>query len=300
MNISIVLVTYNRLDLLKKSLECINEHATSCKEIIIVDNNSTDETFSFLSEKFNLNNISIEFDSVYQGNEFYQGNWGEKKVTLIKLKENVGGSGGFYTGVKYFYDISDSEWMWGMDDDAFIQPNSFDELESAIKNNPGVNAFWSNCDCDESSYKYLSVNHWMFVGFCINKKIISKVGLPVHDYFIYHDDSEYADRIIRHKFKILKIINSNISHAGFNGEYWQRSIFGKNLSFPKMNDWKLYYCFRNDIHRASYSKYQKLIKVFNVMLTAAKLIVINPFKIKIILISILHGILNKKGKVLGP
>ncbi|WP_305420194.1 glycosyltransferase [Photobacterium leiognathi] len=54
MNISLLLVTYNRIELLKKALYNISINAGDIDEIIIVDNFSSDGTFDFLKEEFKL------------------------------------------------------------------------------------------------------------------------------------------------------------------------------------------------------------------------------------------------------
>ena len=303
MNTALLLVTFNRVEMLKHAINNIEENALGIKELIIVDNNSTDETFPFLQEKFFLTELDRSFNADVSSSRLYLGSENnELKVTVISLSDNTGGSGGFYAGLKYFRDFSQSDWVWGMDDDAFIQPKAFDELLLARKAYPTVNAFWSNCDLDTHfSEKYKYVSSWMFVGFCLNKKLINKVGLPMSDYFIYHDDSEYAERILRNNFDIIKIKDSIIDHGDLSSrKFWTRKILFKELEFPEMSDWKLYYFFRNRIHKRSFSFYAKLKSSVYCLIQLIKLGIINPKKIKIVSLAIYHGIINKKGKVICP
>lgn len=73
--VNCVIVTYNRLELLKEALAALELQSYPIQKIIVVDNCSTDETPAFLAEKAKDNRYVIE-----------------------RLKENVGGSGDFPMG----------------------------------------------------------------------------------------------------------------------------------------------------------------------------------------------------------
>ena len=302
MSISLLLVTYNRIELLKKALLNVSDNAKDLNEIIIIDNYSSDGTFDYLIDKFNLKKIESDFYSCVAKTDVYQGYSDGKEVVLIRLDSNTGGSGGFYTGLKYFKEKSESDWIWGMDDDAFIQPNSLSNLKKGILENNNINAFWSNCNNDinfDSDIKI--VNEWMFVGFCLNRSLILKVGLPVFDYFIYHDDSEYAMRINRAGYSILKLRDSVIEHGDFSDrEFFSKKLLNFNIKFPLMSDWKLYYYIRNDIHKHSYSYLVKMKRVLRLIFNIIKLTYINPSKGIIAIKALIHGILGVKGKVVSP
>lgn len=49
MNFAVVVVTYNRLELLKECLECIRNQELVPNNVVIVDNNSTDGTGKYLN-----------------------------------------------------------------------------------------------------------------------------------------------------------------------------------------------------------------------------------------------------------
>ena len=68
-----VVVTYNRLEMLKDCLGALERQTVPC-DILVVDNASTDGT-----------------------KEFLEGTW---NVSCIRMKENTGGAGGFNTGMK--------------------------------------------------------------------------------------------------------------------------------------------------------------------------------------------------------
>ena len=84
-----VVVTYNRLQLLKECIDCLRTQTFKKFDVLVVNNDSTDGTKEWLSE--------------------------QTDITVINQK-NLGGAGGFYTGTKWGYD-NGYEWMWLMDDD---------------------------------------------------------------------------------------------------------------------------------------------------------------------------------------
>ena len=74
--ISIILVTYNRIDLLKKILKKIQSYNWSYSEFIIINNNSFDETKDFLNTL-------------------------DKGFKVINLTENIGHGAALSVGLKY-------------------------------------------------------------------------------------------------------------------------------------------------------------------------------------------------------
>ena len=73
--IGAVIVTFNRLEKLKKALQAYSEQTVQAKYIIVVNNASSDGTTEFL----------LEWKSDDEGFE---------KV-ILNLPQNIGGSGGF-------------------------------------------------------------------------------------------------------------------------------------------------------------------------------------------------------------
>ena len=93
MKITAVVVTYNRKELLKKVILSLKE-IPMLTSVIVVNNGSTDGTEQWLAEQTGIETIT---------------------------QANVGGSGGFYTGIKHAYEQG-ADWIWCMDDDVFPEP----------------------------------------------------------------------------------------------------------------------------------------------------------------------------------
>lgn len=194
-----VVVTYNRKELLRECIEAILKQTYPIDKLILVDNNSTDGTDEFLRELGYLNKPVIEY---------------------IKLPQNIGGAGGFYEGMKRSREYT-PDWVWIMDDDTIPSETCLEELIKArdiIKEDVsflassvrGINGEAMNVPKIARNqfteyidwYEYLDkgivkIVKATFVSLLINFKTIEKCGLPWKEFFIWGDDSEYTQRIIR-------------------------------------------------------------------------------------------------------
>ena len=105
MKITAVVVTFNRVEHVKKSIEQMLNLDYPPHEIVVVNNASTDNTQAVLSELC-LHNPNIAV------------------TTTIK---NIGGAGGFAVGMKVAYDRG-ADFVWIMDDDWMRRGNIIDSL----------------------------------------------------------------------------------------------------------------------------------------------------------------------------
>lgn len=103
MKINCVVVTYNRLSLLKECLSALENQTYPIQRIVIVDNCSTDGTSEFL-------------DSLT-----------DTRYLIIHSKENIGGAGGFSLGLKSAV-LEGCDYTWLMDDDTIPSSTALEEL----------------------------------------------------------------------------------------------------------------------------------------------------------------------------
>ncbi len=187
-----VVVTYNRLDLLKENINALLAQKYNDFDIMIIDNASTDGTEKYVR--------SIE----------------NKKINYINTGSNLGGAGGFSFGVRKAIEKG-YDFAWLMDDDTIP---AYDALDSFIKKTDKFNGEfsylasvvrWKDGQLCEMNKQYLSqeweneidmmrnklipVNSSSFVSFYVDLNIAKKVGLPQKDFFIYGDDWEYSLRL---------------------------------------------------------------------------------------------------------
>src|SRR5678815_933973 len=105
-----IIVTLNRLEVLKTALSHILAQTQPPASIVIVDNNSNDGTVEFLES---LNGR----DSTY----------------CLFLESNIGYAGGIAEGIRYAKGIDSYEYFWIMDDDSFYKENTLADLLMSIK-----------------------------------------------------------------------------------------------------------------------------------------------------------------------
>ena len=114
MNISVVIPTYNRIELLKRSIDSVINQTIKPSEIIIVDDGSNDGTEAMVKKKYD-------------------------SLKLIKQK-NKGASAARNTGIK----ASSGEWICFLDSDDEWKNNKLEKQITFVANNSDYKFFHSN------------------------------------------------------------------------------------------------------------------------------------------------------------
>lgn len=205
--VAAILVTYNRVDLLKKCLSQLLIQPAALTQILVIDNHSSDDTQSFMSKLVK---------------EHHQ-------VIYSRLESNLGGAGGFSEGIKQAMSL-DVDYFWIMDDDTIPNPDTLTNLLDADKqlqskwsflssnvrwvdnkaarmNQLTTQKYWS----DEIGNGLIAVKTGTFVSILIKKDDVERVGLPISEFFIWSDDTEYTIRL-SDKLTGYFVINSTVTH----------------------------------------------------------------------------------------
>ena len=203
-NIAAVVVTFNRLNLLKKCIDGIRNQSYKYFDVIIVNNGSSDGTEEWLNS--------------------------QKGIFLIN-QENKGGAGGFYTGMKAAYNAG-YEWVWLMDDDGVPGKSQLQMLvEGCHKHNVKfANALVCNKDkpeelafelydegkliknVSEATMKETIDSINPFNGTIIHRDVIQKIGFVKREMFIWGDETEYNQRARINGFKRVTITSAIHNH----------------------------------------------------------------------------------------
>ena len=245
--VTAVVVTYNRLDKLKNVLSALEDQTLPPSELVVVDNASTDGTGDFLAS--------------YASEQH-----GGMSVKVISCTENLGGAGGFSTGMNSGYD-SGSDFVWIFDDDGYPEPDALekliqgyngavDELGPDVPYACSVVKFIDGSICEMNNpvptwdwgrllakgQNSVMVTSCSFVSVLIPRWVIESFGLPFKEYFIWFDDAEYTLRITK-TCPGVQVLDSVIIHD-------MASNKGVNFSMiDEKNAWKFSYGIRN---QASY------------------------------------------------
>lgn len=206
--IAAIVVTYNRKVLLDECLTHLEQLADLC-DILLVDNASTDGTPE-LVQQHNAENLHY-----------------------FNTGKNIGGAGGFNFGLRKAYEMG-YQYFWLMDDDTMVERSSLEELlrcDRVLKGNYGFlssQALWidgSHCvmnyhtiadyweeDAPLLQEQMIPIQAATFVSFFTRREVVEAVGLPIRDYFIWGDDTEYSLRIAKHFPDCYYCYNSFVVH----------------------------------------------------------------------------------------
>lgn len=250
--VNVVVVTYNRLNLLKECIDALLKQTYPINKIIIVDNFSNDGTREFLNQFHNKEQFIVEY-----------------------LDSNKGGAGGFNHGMKKSFN-HESDWIWIMDDDTIPLPNALEEMinnKYVVENEDKIgflssNVLWTNNEAglinipmpNKDYNKYLDYNiiklkHTTFVSFLVRSQVVKKVGLPYKEFFIWGDDVEYSRRIFKEGYENYLINHSKVIH--------KRGISNSNELITENNInrlWLYNYAERNHMYLARKQGFKELIK----------------------------------------
>lgn len=258
-----IVVTYNRLQLLKENLNALRNQSEPC-DIIVINNASTDETETYVLSMCKIDN----------------------RIIYHNTGKNLGGAGGFAFGIKVATDAG-YRYIWIMDDDSIPMKDALKSLQNkaALIDDQfsfmASTVYWTNGKLfrmntphvqwgkeNELCYiqllsekKIVPIQDASFVGCFVNIKYVHKVGLPISEFFIYGDDIEYTSRLSKEEKAYLDLDSIIIHKAPSN-------TGADIVSAPKDRLERFYYQSRNGIYiaRREGRVLKRIIRVLNRMI----------------------------------
>ena len=190
----VVVVAYNRRELLAESLDGILSQSRRPDAVVVVDNASTDDS----ADVARAHPVGAD---------------------VITLERNTGGAGGFAVGIARALDVHRADAVWIMDDDTVPTPGALAgllEVRGASDPVPaalGSRVVWTNGQehpmnrprrrpgtrqTDRDRERGITpVRSSSFVSFMLDAEAARGTALPIVDYFIWNDDFEYSTRLLR-------------------------------------------------------------------------------------------------------
>jgi rhamnopyranosyl-N-acetylglucosaminyl-diphospho-decaprenol beta-1,3/1,4-galactofuranosyltransferase len=235
--VAVVVVTYNRADLLGRMLDGLAAQTHEPDAVIVIDNASDDHTRQVLESHLGLH------------------------LQRIHLETNTGGAGGFETGVRAAYDQG-FDRIWLMDDDVVPAPDCLavlmaedeacvmsvrEDVHGHLVEKAAVDfdlsrpwTFRPKRDSVETAYgdrqampERVELHNIAFEGPLFRREVIDAIGLPDASFFIFYDDVDFALRARRAGFRIWAV---------------RDAVLVRQLDFSQQHDlagWKGYYMYRN-------------------------------------------------------
>jgi len=240
--VCVVLVTFNRKELLLECLEAIKKQSRPVDALCLIDNASHDGTPELLKKKGYISelpplHLSQPYEIEYQVSNLVNGD--PIKVFYIRMHKNVGGAGGFHEGIKRGYERG-YDWLWVMDDDGLPEHDTLRilleeglhlEFKGCLvmaKDQEGETAFYypvpSRCGTKKQgtrnvkviveSYPDKIIEHFLtpFNGCLIRSTVISRVGLPLKELFLWGDEMNYFFRAVRSGISIGTVVEAKFWH----------------------------------------------------------------------------------------
>lgn len=230
-----VVVTYNRLPLLRQCLAALTSQTALGLTIFLIDNASTDGTAEAVAA-MTLPNL------VYRN-----------------TGKNLGGAGGFAYGVREAA-LAGYDALWLMDDDTLPTPTALAEFLQADRDLHGRYGWLSGRalapdgtdqpmnlqrvtpykDLPSFDGTRIPVVMASFVSLFLRTETVRRYGLPIAEFFIWSDDWEYTRRISRAQ-PCYVIPASRVVHAMQNPGI-------VNIAADVPARWERYrYFYRNDV-----------------------------------------------------
>jgi GT2 family glycosyltransferase len=217
--ISVIIVNWNGERIIGKCLASLRKQSYKKIEIIVVDNNSEDESRDIITEKF-------------------------KDVVLIRSKKNLGFAEGNNVGLKQ----ANGEFVLLLNSDAIITKKTIKQLLQSIQEDdklgivqpkilyranenhldntinsvgtfltntgflyyPGYGKSDNNENYNKTKYIFSAYGACML----IKKDVINQIGLFDPDYFMYFEETDFCMRAWLSGWKIMYIPNASVYHTG--------------------------------------------------------------------------------------
>jgi rhamnopyranosyl-N-acetylglucosaminyl-diphospho-decaprenol beta-1,3/1,4-galactofuranosyltransferase len=237
--VAVVLVTYNRADLLSRALDGLAGQTRPADAVFVVDNASTDHTRDVLAQRTDL------------------------PLRPLLLDVNAGGAGGFHAGMEAAYEAGFDRILL-LDDDVWPAPDFLavmaahegpcqmavrEDVRGRLVEKAALRFDLANpltmrpkTASVDSAYAdraalpaELPVENVAFEGFMVRREVVEAVGLPDPSFFIFYDDVDYALRARAAGFPIMALrdavlvrqLDFDQQHAldGWKGFYMYRNLF---------------------------------------------------------------------------
>lgn len=241
----VVVVTYNRADLLERMLAGLGGLDPAPELVVVVDNASTDHTPDVLAA------------CALPG------------LQVVRTAENLGGAGGFHLGTRTAYDAG-VDRIWLMDDDVLPAPDCLGvllatdedclmavredsqgrlcekaatrfDLRNPLAIKPKSRMVETDWGSRDAMPERVELENVAFEGFMVRRGVLERIGLPDPSYFIFYDDVDFAVRARRAGYRIwalrdavlVRQLDFDQQHdlAGWKGYYMYRNLFAVHLRY---------------------------------------------------------------------
>ena len=208
--VAAIVLTYNRLHLLKECIAALQTQSIPPNAIIVVDNGSEADT----------------------------GEWLQRQVSVITISiaPNIGPAAGMKRGFEEAYNRG-YQWLWAMDDDGLPHEKALQKLLEARPDAIGaknsivldkedkksiVFKLLNFKTLDDIKTEYVEGEIMPWNGTLFHRSVISSLGYPKSELFLWGEEVEYYYRIkTSRKFALFSVKDSWHFHPRNNGFFYK-------------------------------------------------------------------------------
>lgn len=239
-HICAVICNWNKQD---DVVQCVNSVLKSSYpdlDVVVVDNASTDDSVKILKETFS------------------------NKIKIIENTKNLGGAGGFNTGLEYAINENKYQSVWLLDNDVKVDNSCLEELVKELRKSPEtaivgslilrmdspstlqeLGAFINkktfqreankrDFSIHEIGDKAEKVDYVPACSLLVDMEKLKEIGIMDEEYFLYFDDVEWCTRFKKAGYEVLATPHAKVWH--------KEGGRGKTSSLP------VYYTWRNHLY----------------------------------------------------
>ena len=218
-DIAVVICNYNKKEYVIKCIESLQKQIVRNFDIYVVDNASSDGSVGEIQRTYG------------------------DAVTLLCNTENLGGSGGFNTGMRVAYD-SGYKYIVLLDNDVVLDKNALRIMCEDMKNNPHIGIMGAKIlkmDYPDIIQEFAPTVNYSTMTFELNHggekdtgelphfvdcdyvpacalivkcEVIEKIGYMSEENFIYYDDIEWGVRCHRAGYRVVANSKATVWHKG--------------------------------------------------------------------------------------
>lgn len=224
--VGIIVLNYNGKRCLLACLESLDRLAYAEKEVIVVDNHSTDDSLQEAEQRF-------------------------PHFTFIRNDKNEGFAKGMNIGMRVAL-LQGAAWCWIFNSDAIADPQALSHLIRAAEKNPGAGLLSpviseTKSDClwfakGRIDFLRMRTVHILpttqelaapaypseFLTGCalfIKKELIDAIGFLDERFFLYYEDADYSLRAARAGYTCLVVPLARVRHAEESSRNTQKIYF---------------------------------------------------------------------------
>jgi len=236
--VQVIIVTWNKQKDVTRLLEQLRHinYPEGRFEITVVDNNSTDNTIQAIEGCF-------------------------PRVRLIRNADNLGGAGGFNTGIRWVLENRpESKYMWLLDNDVLVDRDALEELVAVMECSPEAAMCGSKVMNIAKPSEIIEAGAFLdfvsgktrsnrpqnnldsvyrvdYVAACsllVRTESVKELGMLNEKLFIYWDDMEWGARFNASGYEVLASTASVVYHpswaerTGDNSAIWRRYYRTRN------------------------------------------------------------------------